>query len=51
MLEHLAQGYCGCSIPGGVQDQAEWGPGQPDSVLIYWQTTLPTAGGLGLDDP
>ena len=23
---------CGCPIPGGVQGQAGWGPGQPDLV-------------------
>ena len=23
---------CGCSIPGGVQAQVGWGPGQPDLV-------------------
>ena len=23
---------CGCSIPGSVQDQAGWGPGQPGLV-------------------
>jgi len=28
-----AQGGCGCSIPGGVQCQVGWGPGQPGLVL------------------
>ena len=23
---------CGCPIPGSVQGQVEWGPGQPDAV-------------------
>ena len=28
-----AQRDCGCPIPGGVQGQVEWGPGQPGLVL------------------
>ena len=28
MLEQAAQRGCGCPIPGGVQGQVEWGPGQ-----------------------
>jgi len=27
-----AQRGCGCSVPGGVQDKAGWGPGQPALV-------------------
>jgi len=27
-----AQRSCGCSIPGGVQGQVGWGPGQPELV-------------------
>ena len=27
-----AQGGCGCPIPGGVQDQVGWDPGQPAVV-------------------
>jgi len=30
MLEQVAQIDCGCSIPGGLQGQAGWGPGHPD---------------------
>ena len=30
MLEQAAQRGRGCSIPGGVQSQVGWGPGQPD---------------------
>ena len=26
VLEQAAQRSCGCSIPGGVQDQVGWGP-------------------------
>ena len=28
----IAQRGCGCPIPGGVQDQAGWDPGQPGVV-------------------
>ena len=28
--EQVAQGGCGCPIPGGTQGQAGWGPGQPE---------------------
>jgi len=42
-LEQVAQGGCGCSIPGGIQGQAGCGSGQPGLVLA-------SAGGLKLDD-
>ena len=29
VLEQAAQRGCGCSIPGGVQNQDGWSPGQP----------------------
>jgi len=29
VLEEAAQRGCGCPIPGGVQVQVGWGPGQP----------------------
>ena len=29
VLEQAAQRSCGCPIPGGVQEQVGWGPGQP----------------------
>ena len=29
-LAQAAQRSCGCPIPGGVQDQAGWGPREPD---------------------
>ena len=32
VLEQAAQGGCGCPLPVGVQDQIEWGPGQPGLV-------------------
>ena len=41
-LEQVAQGGCGCPIPGSIQGQAGCGSGQ----LV----TLHTAGGLKLDD-
>ena len=33
MLEQAAQRGCGCPVPGGVQGQVGWGPGQPGLVL------------------
>ena len=33
MLEQAAQRGCGCPIPGGVQGQVGWSPGQPGLVL------------------
>ena len=51
MLEQAAQRGCGCPIPGGVQGQAGWGPGQPGLVLIV-EVGGPACGrGLELDDP
>ena len=47
VLEQAAQTQC--SIPGGVQGQVGWSPGQPD--LICNLVALPVAGGLELDDP
>ena len=32
VLEQAAQSGCGYSIPGGVQGQVVWGPGQPGPV-------------------
>ena len=29
-LAQAAQRSCGCPIPGGIQGQARWGPGQPE---------------------
>jgi len=33
VLEQAAQRGCGCPIPGGVQGQVGWGPGQPGLVF------------------
>ena len=33
MLEQAAQIGCRCPIPGGVQVQVGWGPGQPGLAL------------------
>ena len=33
MLEQAAQRGCEWSVPGGVQGQVRWGPGQPGLVL------------------
>jgi len=32
-LERVAQGGCGCPIPGGIQGQAGCGSGQPGLVV------------------
>ena len=32
MMEQVAKKSCGCPIPGGVQGQVGWGPGQPGLV-------------------
>jgi len=32
-LEQVAQGGCGCPIPGGIQGQAGCGSGQPGLVV------------------
>ena len=32
-LEQVAQGGCGCPIPGGIQGQAGGGSGQPGLVV------------------
>jgi len=31
-LTQTAQSSCGCPIPGGVQGQVGWGPGQPEML-------------------
>ena len=33
VLKQAAQRGCGCPVPGGVQAQVGWGPGQPGLVL------------------
>ena len=45
VLEQAAQRGCGCPVPGGVQDQVGWGPGQPD--LVSDMEYLPVGGGGG----
>ena len=50
VLARAAQRGCGCPIPGSVQGQAEWGPGQSDLVLNL-AVGYPACGrGLELDD-
>jgi len=53
MLEQAAQRGCGCpmSIPGGVQGQAGWGPGQPGLEPDLEVGSLACGRGLELDDP
>ena len=51
MLEQAAQRGCGCPVPGDVQGQVGWGPGQPGLVLNV-EVGSPACGrGLGSDDP
>jgi len=33
VLEQLPREGCGCAVPGGVQGQVGWRPGQPGLVL------------------
>ena len=51
MLKQAAQRGCGCLVPGGIQGQVEWGPGQPGLVLNGEVGSPASAGGLELDDP
>ena len=32
MLEQAAQRSCECTVPGDIQDQVGWSPGQPGQV-------------------
>jgi len=51
VLEQAAQKGCGSPIPGGVQDQDGWSPGQPGLVPDL-EVGGPACGrGLELDDP
>ena len=52
MLEQAAQRGCGCPVPGGVQGQVGWGPGQSGLVLdMDVGGIAPMARGLELYDP
>jgi len=44
VLAQAAQRGCVCPIPGGVQGQVGWGPGQPGLVLDM------EVGGRGVGD-
>ena len=33
VLKQPAQKGCGCPVPGGIQGQVGWGPGQPGLLL------------------
>ena len=51
MVEQAAQRGYGCPIPGGVQGQVGWGPGQP-GLLLNGEVGGPACGrGLELHDP
>jgi len=47
VLEQGAQRDCGCPIPGGVQGQVGWGPGQPGLVLNVEVGGPACGGGVG----
>jgi len=49
VLEQVALRSCGCPVPGGVQGQVGWGPGQPGLVLNV-EVGGPACGG-GVGDP
>ena len=46
VLEQAAQRGCGCPVPGDVQGQVGWGPGQPGLVL-HVEVGSPTCGETG----
>jgi len=48
VLTQAAQRGCGCPVPGGVQGQAGWGPGQPPDMEADGPACCR---GLELDDP
>ena len=47
----VAQRGCGCPVPGGVQGQVGWGPGQPGLVLNGDVGGPASGGGLEIHDP
>ena len=46
VLKQAAKRGCGCPIPGGIQGQVGWGPGQPGLVLNV-EVGGPVCGGQG----
>jgi len=51
VLKQTAQRGCVCPIPGGVQGQVGWGPGQPALVLDMEVGGHACGRKLELDDP
>ena len=51
VLEQAARRGCGCPVPGGVQGQGGWGPGQPGPVLTGKVGGPACDRGLEIDDP
>ena len=47
VLEQVAQKGCECSIPGRVQGQVGWGPGQSDLVLDLTAVNAASGRGVG----
>lgn len=39
-MAQVAERSCGCLIPGGIQGQVGWGPGQPDLRMVASLTTV-----------
>ena len=46
-LEQAAQRGCGCPVPGGVQGQVGWNPGQPGLALNMEIGSPACGGGVG----
>jgi len=52
VLEQTAHRGCGCPVPGGVQGQVGWGPGQRDLALnVEVGGSACGGGGLEIYDP
>ena len=49
VLQQAAQRGCGCPVPGGVQGQVGWGPGQPG--LVNGEVGGSAWWGLEIHDP
>ena len=46
-LTQAAQRDCGCPVPGSVQGQVGWGPGQPGLVINVEVGSPACGGGVG----
>ena len=50
VLQQATQRGCRCPIPGGIQSQVGWGPGQPGLVLNVEVGVPACGGGLEIHD-